>query len=138
MFEARLATFRDDQVHGFRTDKLDVGAGCIKVSVVGDNVCFLAGDTEEDALGSAALVRGNDVLVANDILDRVAEMVETAAPSIAFIAFHDGSPLVGGHSSRAGVREEVDQDVIGGQEEEIVVGGAQQLCAWSSEWTRSS
>ena len=60
---------RDDQIDGFGAGELDVGAGGVEVRVVGDDVAFLAGHAEQDALGGAALVGGNDVLVAENVLD---------------------------------------------------------------------
>jgi hypothetical protein len=85
--------------------ELDIGAGSVKVGVVGDYVAFLAHDVEEDALGGAALVRGDHVLVAENVLHGIAKLVEAAAAGVALIAFHDGGPLVGRHGAGAGVGE---------------------------------
>ena len=84
---------------------------------------------EEDALGGAALVRGNDVLVAEDVLHGIAEAVEAAAAGVAFVAFHDGGPLMGGHGAGAGVGEQIDEHVVGGQQEEVVVRGPEKFFA---------
>ncbi len=97
--------------------------------VVGNHVSFLAHDVEKDALGGATLVGGDHVLVAEDVLNGIAKLVEAATASVALVAFHDGGPLVGGHGAGAGVGEQVDEDIIGGQEEKVVVGGLEKLLA---------
>ena len=61
MLQAGLAAFGDDQVDGLGADELDVGAGGIEMGVVRNDVAFLAGDAEQDALGGAALVGRDDV-----------------------------------------------------------------------------
>jgi hypothetical protein len=88
------------------------------VRVVGDDVALSAGDPKQNALGGAALVRGNDVFVAENVLDGILKR-SNAAAGLAFVAFHDGRPLVGGHSAGAGVGEQVDQDIIGGRRKRL-------------------
>src|SRR5579862_332614 len=121
--------FFDDEIDGFGTDKFDVGASRIEVRVVGDDVALLAGAAEKDALGSASLMRGDDVPVAENLLDRSFEMIEALASGVAFVAFHHAGPLVGGHGSGAGVGEEVDEHIIGGKKKQIVVRGFEQFFA---------
>ena len=121
--------FFDDEIDGFGADEFDVGAGGIEVRVVGDDVAFFAGHAEEDAFGGASLMRGDDVAVAEDFLDGILEAVEAAAARVAFVAFHDGGPLMRGHGTGAGVGEKVDEDIVGGEEEEIVVRGLEELFA---------
>ncbi len=84
-------------------------------------------DAEQDAFGGTALMRRDDVAVAEDVLDRVAEVVEAAAAGVALVAFHDGGPLMSRHGAGAGVGEQVDEHIVGRQEEQVVVGGTQQL-----------
>ena len=55
--------------------------------------------------------------------------VEAAAAGVAFVAFHDRGPLVRGHGAGAGIGEQVDQDIVGGQQEQVVVRGVEQLLA---------
>ena len=124
-----VVAFFDDQIDGFGADEFDVGAGGVEVGVVGNDVAFLAGHAEQDALGGASLMGGDDVTVAEDVLDGILEAVEAAAAGVAFVAFHDGGPLVRGHGAGAGVGEQVDQDIVGGEEEQVVVGGFEQLLA---------
>ena len=127
--ERGLAAFRNEEVDGFCADELDVGARGVEMGVVGDDVALLTGNTEEDALGGAALVGGDDVGVADDVLDGVAESVEAAAAGVALVAFHDGCPLMRGHGAGAGVGEEVDEDVVGVEKEEVVMCGFEELFA---------
>ena len=127
--QGRLATFGDEQINGFGSDEFDIGAGRVEVSVVGNDVALFAGDAEENALGGAALVRGNDVLVADNVLDGVAETIVAAAAGVALVAFHDGGPLVSRHRPGAGVGEQIDEHIIGVQEEQVVMRGFQQLFA---------
>ena len=101
VLQGRLAAFGDEQIHGLGAHKLHIGAGGVKVSVVGNDVTFFARHTKQDALGGTSLVRGDHVLVSADVLNRIAEAVEAAASGIALVAFHDGGPLVRGHGAGA-------------------------------------
>ena len=67
-----VVRFGDRQVDGLGADEFDVGARGIEVRVVGNDVARLAHDAEEDALGGAALVGGDHVAEAEDVLDGVA------------------------------------------------------------------
>ena len=118
-----MLPFLDDQIDGFGADEFDVGASGIEMRVVGDYVALFAGYAEEDAFGGASLMRGDDVFVAEDVLNGRFEVIEALAAGVAFVAFHDGGPLMGGHGACAGVGEEVDEDVFSGHEEEVVVRG---------------
>ena len=124
MFQAGLTAFRNDQIHRSRADELDVGPGGVEVRIVGDGVPFLAGHGKQDALGSASLVSWDDVFVSDNVLNGATKTIEAAAAGVTLIAFHDCRPLVRGHGARAGVREEVNQDIIGWKEEKVVIGGA--------------
>ena len=81
-----LAAFGDHQVDRLGADEFHVGAGGVEVRVVGNDVALLAGDAEQNALGGAALVRGDHVLVAEDVLDGIAEAIEAAAAGVALVA----------------------------------------------------
>jgi len=124
-----VLAFFDHQIDGLGSDEFDIGAGGVEVRVVRNDVALFAGDAEEDALGSASLMRGDDVAVAEDFLDGALEMVEAAAAGVAFIAFHHSGPLVGGHGSGAGVGEQVDKDVVSRKKKQVVMGGFQELLA---------
>ena len=142
MLQGGLSALGDDQVHGFGADELHIGAGGVEVGVVGDDVAFLAGHAEENALGGAALMGGDHVLVAADVLNRVAEPVEAAAARIALVAFHDGGPLVGGHGAGAGVGQQVDENIVRRKQKQVVVRGLRAVFraarGWSSESARRS
>ena len=60
---------------------------------------------------------GNHVLVAEDILHRIAEAIEAAAARVALVALHDRGPLMGGHGPGARVGKQVDQHIVGRQAE---------------------
>ena len=83
------------QIDRLRAGELHIGARGVEVRVVGNDVAFLARHAKQDALGGASLVRGNHVFVAKNILYGTPEAVEAAAAGVAFVAFHDGGPLVG-------------------------------------------
>src|SRR4051812_28311215 len=109
----RLAALGNHEVDGFGADKFHVGASGVEVGVVGNDVALFAGDAEEDALGGAALVGGNHVRVAADVLDGFAKAVKAGASGIALVAAHDGGPLAGRHGSGAGIGEQIDEHVVG-------------------------
>ena len=74
-------------------------------------------------------MRGDDVPVAEDILNGILEAIEAAAAGVAFVAFHDGGPLVGGHGAGAGVGEQVDEDIVGGEQETSCSSAASSSCS---------
>ncbi len=100
-----------------------------KCVLLGTTSPFLQVHAEQDAFGGAALVRGDHVLVAEDVLDGIAKAVEAAAAGVALVAFHDGGPLVRGHGAGAGIGEQVDEDVVRREQKQIVVRGTQQMLA---------
>jgi len=124
-----LASFRDEEVDGLSAEELDVSARGVEVGVVGDNVAFFASDPEEDAFGGTALVGGDDVGVSDDVVHGRTEAIEAATSCVALVAFHYGRPLMGGHGAGAGVRQQVNEDVVGGEEEKVVMGGFEKLFA---------
>jgi hypothetical protein len=123
MLQAGLAALGNDEVQRVGADEFDIGARGVEVRVVGNDIAFLARDAEQDAFGGAALMRRDDVAEAEDVLDRIAEVIEAATARVALVAFHDPGPLVGRHSARAGIGEQVDEYVISGKEEQVAVGG---------------
>ena len=127
MYQAGLLAFGDHQIHSFGTDKFNVGAGGVEMGVVGDDIAFLAHHAEQDALGGATLMGGNDMPEAKDVLNGIAKAIETLAAGIALVAFHDGGPLMRGHGASAGISEQVDQDIVGRKQKQIVVRGPQSF-----------
>jgi len=122
-------SFFNYQIDRFGAHEFHVGSRSVEVGVVGNNVSLLARDAQEDALRGASLMRGNHVLVAEDLLDGFFEMIEALAAGVTLVAFHDAGPLVSGHRAGAGVGEQIDQHIFGGKEEEIVKSGFEQFFA---------
>ena len=113
MLQRRLMAFRDDEIDCLGADELDIGPRRVEVRVVGNDITFLARHAEEYALGGTPLMCGDDVTVAENILNGVLEAVEAAAARVTLVPLHDRGPLVRGHGSGAGVGEQVDQDIVG-------------------------
>ena len=90
-----MAGLGNRQVKRFGADKFHVGPRCVEVRVVGNDIALLAHHAEQNALGGPALMGRNHMLIAKDVLDGIAKMVEAAAASIALVAQHDGCPLLG-------------------------------------------
>ena len=76
----------------------------------------------DQVLGPAALVGGDDVLVAVVLLHGGFEVVEVAAARVGLVAQHHPRPLPVAHGAGARVGEQVDVDVFGFQEEGVVAG----------------
>ena len=101
---------------------LDIGPRRVEMRVVGYDLARLDRGAKQNALGRTALVGGNDVLEPGDLLDGRLEPVERARPGIRFVPAHHAGPLVGRHRSGAGVGQQVDQHVLGLEQEEVVSG----------------
>ena len=86
----------------------------------------------DEVLRAAALVGGHDVAVAVVALDRRLQVVEVAAPGVRLVAEHHPGPLAVAHRGRAGVREQVDVDVVRAEQEGVVARLAQGALARSS------
>ena len=98
---------------------LQVGACGVEVRVVRDDVALLGSHAEQDALGRAALMRGNDVLVAREILQHRFETEEGPGAGVALVAFHDRAPLLGAHGAGPAVGQEVEQHAVGRNEKDV-------------------
>jgi hypothetical protein len=127
MLQGRLPAFRNDKIDRFGADEFNVGTRRIEVGIVGDDIAFLAHHSEENPLSGSALMRGNHVRVAADVLDRIAKTIEAAAARVALVALHDGGPLMRRHGASARIRQQVDQHIVGLEKEKIVVRGLDQL-----------
>ena len=120
------------QIDGPGTRELDVGARGVEVGVVRNDMARLAGDGEQDALGGAALVRGDDVAESSEILRNPLQAIETGAAGIRLVAAHHGGPLRRGHGGSSGVGEEIDQDIVGVELEEVVADGVDESLAFAA------
>ena len=125
--QAGLPALWNDEIDRFGTYVLDIGARGVEVCVVRNDISLLAHDAEQDAFGGAPLVCGDHVAKSKDVLNGVAELVETAAAGVAFIALHERRPLMGGHRPGTGVGQQVDQHIIGWKEKQVVMGVAEKL-----------
>ncbi len=117
--EGRNAPLGDDQVSGLGSLHLDVGAGGVEVGVARDDVTPLEHRVEEDAFGGPSLVGGDDVAKAREVCNDVAEAVERAASGVRLVPLHESAPLGRRHGAGARVGEQVDENVLRGQEEEV-------------------
>ena len=124
-----LARFGHQQIDRLRADKLDVGARGIEVRVVRHHVALLAHHVEQNALGRSPLVGGDYVEIAEDVLNRVLEVIEALAAGIALIALHHWPPIGAWTSRRTGICQQVDENIVGRKQEEVVVRGAQEFLA---------
>ena len=109
-----------DEVARFGALGLDVGARRVEVVVVRDDLAGLQHRVEQNPLGRASLVCRDDVAEAGEVLDDALEAVERPAPGIGLVALHQRAPLRGRHRAGAGVGQQVDEDVVGAQQEQVV------------------
>ena len=90
-----MAAFRAWDIQGDGAARLHVGARRVEVGVVGHDFTRLDGGPEQDALGGAALVRGDDVLESGDLPDGGLEAIERACAGVRFVPLHHSCPLLG-------------------------------------------
>ena len=101
------------QVERLAADEFDVAAGGIEVRVVGNDRAGLHHDAKQDVFRGAPLVRGNDLLESENVLDGVAKAVPAACAGVGLVATHHRGPGFGRHCARARVGQQVDDDVLG-------------------------
>ncbi len=114
--------------------EFDVGAGGIEVGIAGHHMAGLAHHGEEDALGGAALVGGNHVAEAGEIVDHALQAEKAFAAGVGFVAAHQGGPLLGGHGAGARIGQQVDQDVAGLDQKQVVARRFKQTLALFERW----
>jgi len=122
---AALLAFRDHQVHCLGFNKLDIGAGGVEMRNVGDDVAFFAHHAEKNALGGSTPVRGNDVPVAEDVPDKIAEVASAA--SVTLVAFDQGGPLMRRHGADSGIGQQVYEHILGVQQKQVVMRRAEEF-----------
>ncbi len=125
--QRRLQPFGDDQIDRLNADVFEVGAGGVKVRIVGHQIAFFADGGEQHLFSGAPLVRRHKVLHAGDALNDGLQPVKTARPGVAFVAFHDGAPLARRHRAGARIGQPVDQHIFSAELENIELGRLQQL-----------
>ena len=129
--ESRSSASLTGQVDRIAAHEVDVAARGVKVRVVGHKGTGFDHDAKQDVLGSAALVRRDDLLETEDVLDRVAEAEPAARAGVGLVAAHHCTPGLGRHGAGTGIGQQVDDDVLGTQQERVVVRVADQLLALS-------
>jgi len=102
----------------------------------GNHVAFLAHHAEQYAFRGAALVRGNHVAKAKNVLHGIAKPREARRPGVGFVAAHHRRPLFGGHRCGSGVREQINQNGFGRDEKKIVAGSLHEFPAFFSRRRR--
>ena len=125
----RVVRLVNDDVHEGSARQLLVEARGGEIHVAGDEVARLDHDLGKDVLGAAPLVRGNQVLIAVVLANRLPQVVEVAAARVGFVAEHHARPLDVTHGVGAAVREQVDIDILGAQQEGVVAGLDDELLA---------
>src|SRR6185369_14010490 len=120
--DRRLIKFRDRKIDRFGPEVFDVCASRIKVCVVGDDASFLAHDGKQDALSSAALVRGNHLLKSKDVAHHCFKSIKTRAAGVRLVATHQGRPLSRTHRRGAAVGQQVDDHVFRFEQKQVVEG----------------
>ena len=81
-----LQALGNHQVQRLHTQVFQVGAGGVKVAIVGHHITLFAHRREQHFFGGAALVRGHKKLHAGDVLNDFLEPVKAARPGITLIA----------------------------------------------------
>ena len=122
VFALRIVGLVDDHIDERSPGQFLVQPGGGEVHVPGDDIARLDEQPADDVLGGPALMGWDDVAVAVDVAHGVLEVVKATAAGVGFITEHEGGPLAVAHGAGAGVREQVDVDVLGSQQEGVVAG----------------
>ena len=130
--QPRLPALGDDQVARFRATVLDMRPRRVEVRVVQHDIAGPGDHVEEDVLGRAALVRGDHVLEAGDVAHGRLEAIERRRARVRFVGGDHARPLAGRHRAGAAVGQQVDQHVLGLEQERIVAGFRQILLAFGA------
>ena len=117
---ARVESLRDHEVDGLGAGGLDVGPRRVEVGVVRHDLAGAGDHGEQDLLGGAALVGGDDVLEREQLLHGLEEPEPRRRAGVALVAPLHAGPLVARHGAGARVGEQVDEHVLGPQREQVV------------------
>ena len=121
VLQCGIAAFGDGDVDGGGAGELDVGARGVEVGVADEDLARPAQVAVEDALGCAALVGGQHVLHAGEVLHLGQHALPAARTGIGLVALHHACPLVRAHGAGAAVGHEVDDDITRAEQERVVV-----------------
>ena len=91
-----------------------------KNSVHNENARYRKEFSLEQVLGSAALMRRDQVVEAVDVAHRRLEPEEAPRPRVRLIAQLHGGTLLLRQRGRSAVREEIDEHIVGTKEEGVV------------------
>ena len=116
----QIARFGRRQIRRDGADIFDVRARRIEVTVVGNDVPLFQTRRSQNALSGASLMRRENVFETGNLAHGSLESSPGATAGIAFVAEHESRPLAVGHGARAAVGQQVDGDVVGVQEEDVV------------------
>ncbi len=130
MLALRIQALGDDQVVGLRARCLDVAARGVEVTVGGDHPARPAQDGEEDRLGRTALVGRDDVREGHQILHRGLKAKERGAAGVALVSGKQRRLLGRAHGAGPAIGQQVNENVVGSEGEEVVVGGSDQRLAF--------
>ena len=86
-------------------------------------------DAEQDLLGGATLVRGDDVREREQLLDRLEEHVPRRRAGVRLVAVLDRRPLVAAHRAGARVGQQVDEHVLGVDRKQVEAGRLERRLA---------
>ncbi len=120
----RVVRLVDDDVAERAAGELLVQARGGEVHVAGHPVAVLDQYLRQDVLGAAALVGGDEVLVAVVGVHGLFERVEVPRTGVGLVAEHHAGPLVVRHRAGARVGQQVDVDLLGLEQERVVAGFA--------------
>ena len=129
MLRRGVVALGDDEVDRLGARELDVRPGGVEMRVVGHDLARAADRREQDLLGGAALVGRDHVLEREERAHRLEEDEPGRRAGVALVAALDRGPLVAGHRARAGVGQEVDEDVGRVEPEDVVPGVANRAGA---------
>ncbi len=80
------------QINGLTTEKLYIRASRIKMRIVRNHRIIFDHHAEQDTFGRSTLVRRDNLLKSEDILDRVTESIPASGAGIGLITTHNASP----------------------------------------------
>src|SRR5437879_12772861 len=118
--------FRNRQVQRLRAAEFDIRARRIEMRIVRHDAALAADDGKRNALGGAALMCGDNMSKAEDVLNRGPKSLEARRTRVGLITTHHGGPLFGGHRGGSRIREQVDQNRFGGDEKQVIAGLLEQ------------
>ena len=117
-----MEPFGHGQVEGLGPADFDIGAGGVKVGVVGYNLIVSPDNVKQNFFRRASLVGGNDMAKSGQILNRFFQTIKALGSGIGFIAFNHAAPLAGAHGRSAAVSQQINEHVIRMNIEKIIAG----------------